>query len=428
MATMSISPMMSGALACNAIDTDEDQAVSNLRKAVIAMNTGSYTSSRTQSPRVSSIKVPQVTDSGYASNLVSQEPSLASPPGVAAQPLHIEGVAVGSKLPFLSKKIKLQLFEEIPVPKQTRDRFNNLKEQYNDPLFAFIRNRPKPPRRFKIAMTLDAKPKPPERIKISMAVEVLGENRRAAIPWVLIQCRKGIAKRVREFFKQDHVEADFKPREPSTNAPFFPILVYEEPPVKVARLQGLRRQSSADSLAAAPQVLIQRDFSGGTLCGSKIETTVTGTRRFATIGGIIKVPGFEMESCMFALTAGHFVDPNQDDEPDYDEDSDDDASKESYDPDEDELRYEKDSIGNTSFNEEDYELDLDCTPYKTLIRNSTIDGKQTENKQTEIQDSSASSWQPLGHILKNLARIYLLAEILTGHWSPLTMLSFTYLI
>ncbi|KAH8790776.1 hypothetical protein BGZ57DRAFT_815095, partial [Hyaloscypha finlandica] len=308
---------------------------SELREAATALRVG--TSPKTHLPNTSASKVIKGTDSGYASKNPSQRGTPDSTPDTSAK--------------------ALQLFDDIPKPQSIQDRFINLKSQYTKPLFEFLGAPPKPTRNIR---------------NIAMTLEYLGKERETAAPWVLIQCRKAIAKKIRNFFKQSNVEADFKPTEPTPFMPYLPILVHEESPEPVARSDILSDPSSSEDTSTSFGVAIYGDqFSMvETLCGTEIKAEIRGTIHTATIGGLISVVSKDGNKSLFALTAGHFIDVDQYDDDDDDEDEDEDEDEEVY----------------SSDDEDPHELDLVSLPNKLLS------SKQDSTSKDDLQDRPNLDW------------------------------------
>ena len=98
-----------------------------------------------------------------------------------------------------------------------------------------------------------------------------------------------MARRVRQFFDQDHVKSEYQPRNESGDLPWFHIWVCPEPPMRLAMDYEVDDGIFLDSKER-------------TLCG----TLVKVQRRIATIGGVIMVKVQEEES-LYCLTAGHII-------------------------------------------------------------------------------------------------------------------------
>ncbi|PVH73640.1 hypothetical protein DL98DRAFT_594829 [Cadophora sp. DSE1049] len=235
-------------------------------------------------PEGCQIAVPIGVESGNKSNNTSQ-PACSD---TTEQAFHISGILVQHRW-YRRKKIKLQLFDNDSIPKPTSDRFENLKEQYTKSLFEFIR----------------ASSQTPRVLNIGMSLELLGSSQDDAKPWVLLQCCKSVTKKVRKFFRQRHVYADYRPAYPTVDSPVLPVLVHEEEPHKLAALDSLLEPNFYEPCS------VYGDLStmAGTLCGTEIKSRVSGTRRTATIGGLVSIVHSDGRKIVCALTAGHFLDP-----------------------------------------------------------------------------------------------------------------------
>jgi len=331
-------------------------ALAELREAALKVETAS--SPNVQSPKPSAINVPKSNDSGYASNNSSNRATPNSTPDTSTKAVFVDGVTVQRWNPLGPKKIKLQLFDDISKPQATQERFNNLKAEYTRPLFEFLR----------------APPKPMKNIRnIAMTLEILGEQRDTAAPWVLIQCHKAIAKKVRRFFKQSNVEADFKPSVPTPYAPHLPILVHEESPESVTRSDHLLDPLSSKDTSTSIDVAIYGDqfLMVETLCGSEIKAEIHKTIHTATIGGLISAVSKDGNKSLFALTAGHFVGVDR-----YDEDEDEDEE------DSDGEEEDEDDVYPSEDAEDSYELDLRSRLNESLLsKQDSLDGKPNELEQ-----------------------------------------------
>jgi hypothetical protein len=357
MATIPRTPTANTEMCSTSAKTADGDGFSGLREAATALRVGTASSPKTQSPNASAIRVTECTDSGYASKNPSQRGTPDSTLDASAKSVFVDGVMVQRWNPLGPKKIKLQLFDDIPKSQPTQERFNNLKSQYTKPLFEFLGTPPKPIKNIR---------------NIAMTLEVLGKERETAAPWVLIQCRKSIAKKVRSFFKQSNVEADFKPSEPTLYAPYLPILVHEESPESVARSDNLSDPSPSEDASTFIGVAIYGDqFSMvETLCGSEIKAEIHKTIHTATIGGLVSVVSKDGNKSLFALTAGHFIDVDQ-----YDDDD-------AY----------------SSDDEDPYELDLISLPNKSLSTKQDSSNKKPD----ELEQHKQLPWfgSEMGHIYR----------------------------
>ncbi|KAK4641523.1 hypothetical protein QC761_501090 [Podospora bellae-mahoneyi] len=87
-----------------------------------------------------------------------------------------------------------QVFDK-PISDDQRDRFFDFRYQYNNSLWKAISKGNK-------------KPHPGD---ISMKLKYMGSDEESAKLFIVIQCEKRVAKRVRHFFAQEHIQQDLKP-------------------------------------------------------------------------------------------------------------------------------------------------------------------------------------------------------------------------
>lgn len=163
-----------------------------------------------------------------------------------------DGVALPSRRIFERRVTKLRLFDR-EIPQLTQHRFHDLHELFERPLYDHL---------------IEAKIKPHP---ISIKLKVLGESEVTAKPWIVILCSKAASKRVRHFFNQQHIKADYQPSSPDSFLPSFEIFVYNRPPRPMAGIE------------------IYGDLGQrSTMCGSIIRVGEADQARFATLGGVIK--------------------------------------------------------------------------------------------------------------------------------------------
>ena len=163
-----------------------------------------------------------------------------------------DGVALPSRRFFERRVTKLRLFDR-EIPQLTQHRFHDLHELFERPLYDHL---------------IEAKINPHP---ISLKLKVLGESEATAKPWIVILCSKAASKRVRHFFNQQHIKADYQPSNPDSFSPSFEIFVCNRPPRPMAGIE------------------IYGDFGQrSTMCGSIIRVGEADQARFATLGGVIK--------------------------------------------------------------------------------------------------------------------------------------------
>ena len=163
-----------------------------------------------------------------------------------------DGVAVPYRRIFKRKVTKLRLFDR-EIPQITQHRFHDLHELFAGPLCDYLSG-----------ARIDPHP-------ISIKLKVLGESEATAKPWIVVLCKETASKRVRHFFNQQHIKADYQPSNPDSFLPSFEIFVCNRPPRPMA---GTEVYGDLD----------QRS----TICGSIIKVSESDQSRFATLGGVIK--------------------------------------------------------------------------------------------------------------------------------------------
>ena len=198
------------------------------------------------------------TDSSY----VSGTPTPDKDKGTLAQKL------------FKRTPKKLCIFDQ-DIPDPVKNRFHDLYVLFNEPLYRYLR---------KHGVTLTA---------ISIKLKYAGESEATANPWIIVQCDERASKRVRRFFNQQQIKAQYQPRDTKFPDVNFGLLVHATPP----------KQMATDS-----EPYIYGDMGSGapTLCGKPIKICTSGETRLATLGGIIKVVSRE-RSQLYGMTAGHII-------------------------------------------------------------------------------------------------------------------------
>ena len=207
-------------------------------------------------------------DSGYASvEGGSIEGSSASTVSNAIQ-----------RNPFQRKVTKLKPFNK-NISNSTQNRFKDLNELFGQSLCKYLK---------KAKLSPDA---------ISIKLKVLGESETTAKPWVVILCDETVAKKVKQFFKQQHVKSEYQPCITDSDIPSLEVYVCDRPPRAVAATAIA--DVYGDSWGAAASLM--------TLCGKVIKVVEPYHTRFATLGGIIKITDWQQNSMLFGMTAGHIL-------------------------------------------------------------------------------------------------------------------------
>ena len=112
------------------------------------------------------------TDSGYASFAPTPDK------GTLAQKL------------FKRTPKKLRIFEK-DVPDPVNNRFHDLRVLFNEPLYHYLG-------KHGVAVTA-----------MSIKLKYAGESAAAAKPWIIVQCDERASKRVRRFFNQQQIKAQY---------------------------------------------------------------------------------------------------------------------------------------------------------------------------------------------------------------------------
>ena len=169
---------------------------------------------------------------------------------------------------------KLSIFEK-DVPDAVKTRFQDLSVLFNEPLYRYLR---------KHGAIFTA---------ISIKLKYAGECEATAKPWIIVQCDESASKRVRRFFNQQQLKAQYQPRDAQFPDVGFGLLVHGTPPKEIA----------TDS-----EHYICGDMWDGaaTLCGMPIKICTSNETRLATLGGLIKVVSSEGIQ-LYGMTAGHVV-------------------------------------------------------------------------------------------------------------------------
>ena len=218
------------------------------------------------------------TDSGYASFAPTPDK------GTLAQKL------------FKRTPKKLSIFEK-DVPDPVNNRFHDLHVLFNEPLYRYLG-------KHGVAVTA-----------MSIKLKYAGESEAAAKPWIIVQCDERASKRVRRFFNQQQIKAQYQPRDAQSPDVNFGLLVRGIPPKQ---------------MATESEHYIRGDISDGapTLCGKPIKICTSNGTRLATLGGLIKVVNSDGIQ-LYGMTAGHIITRKEFDKDGVDHDDDDTYGKQS---------------------------------------------------------------------------------------------------
>ena len=188
---------------------------------------------------------PDSSDSGYGTGNTTDGSTTDHSQDLA------EGVALPSRRFFERKVTKLRLFND-EIPQLTQHRFHDLQELFERPLCDYLIN-----------AKVKANP-------ISIKLKVLGESEATAKPWIVVLCNKTASKKIRQFFNQQQIKADYQPFNPDSSLPSFEVFVCNRPPRPMAGTE------------------IYGDYEErATMCGRTIKVGEAHQARFATLGGVV---------------------------------------------------------------------------------------------------------------------------------------------
>ncbi|KAK0634227.1 hypothetical protein B0T14DRAFT_87419 [Immersiella caudata] len=143
--------------------------------------------------------------------------------------------------------MQLLVFDK-EIPEHLRQRFLDLKVLYSEPLWRAVSKK---------------KPNPGD---ISMTLKYLGDEEALAALCIVVQCEKGLSKKIRKFFAQPHVLEDLRSD--------FRVHVIGVPPLRLSGQEGLCVFSDS------------ADYDS--LCGLRLKIKgVNGTAVETTLGGLI---------------------------------------------------------------------------------------------------------------------------------------------
>jgi hypothetical protein len=295
-------------------------------------------------------------DSGYASaaTSLSQSTSFNLPRSYA------DGIALPERRLVPRKVTHLKVFDK-EICQTSQNRFKDLSELFNKKLYKFLNEGTKT-----------------GIGDISIKLKVLGESETTARPWIVIQCRKDVEKRVKRFFNQREVLSEYQPPETDVSFPSFKILVQTHPPVRKAAAGNI------DIYARNAQ----DDTHALTMCGMIIRPDQADSNCIATLGGLIKVAASETEFVLYGMTAGHIVDKDVSRQ-DLCDCSDDQSTESEID-----ALSDLDTDLDVS-DEEEFELDL---PFEEDQRTNVGISAANTAGSAKQKCADAPSWSKLGHV------------------------------
>lgn len=178
---------------------------------------------------------------------------------------------------FLSPK--LQVFSDKTVPEELLLRFADIKLLFHEPVVKAItrRNGKRGDASWKLKY-----------------LGKLGQDESRARLHIIIQCEKNVARKVRRFFRQDHVKEEL-------GQDFIPW-------VEGTSLERLIHHTDNVELGSTMNLIsvFSKDEQRKTLCGTAIELRYGQNTRSATFGGLITVAEAS-GVVLYGITAGHFL-------------------------------------------------------------------------------------------------------------------------
>jgi hypothetical protein len=294
-------------------------------------------------------------DSGYASLATTPDNGY---PADSQRKLSVE-VQLPSRRFYQRTITQLKVFD-MPIPESTRNRFLDLKELFDRPLYDYL---------FKGK---------PRSSTISVKLKILGATEKDAKPWIVVFCDKAVSKRARQFFNQPVVKAQYQSRDDHACSSLFDLVVCDRPPILRAGRDhiGLYAPISTDT------------FRQITLCGTAIMASIDGENRFSTLGGIVEVTMPGHLSKLYGLTAGHFVSPKSLTEQ---------ADSENIVDDDDAGEYEDEDDYDCYFlrDEEEFELALEPEPQESL---ECLASQGPTTSTVEWSSPPISEWSRIGNV------------------------------
>ncbi|UZP34276.1 hypothetical protein NXS19_002092 [Fusarium pseudograminearum] len=149
-----------------------------------------------------------------------------------------------------------------PIPQQLKERFFDIKVLYTQPLRDFITKWRRDPG------------------TILMKPRYLGLDSQNTKLHIVIQCEKRVAKKIKKFFAQRHVEEELLPD--------FRVLVVDEPPTEVANEDAIEVLSDSHpikTMCGMPVTLKRGDKSVSCTLGGVIVVETDQKRRYGLIAG-----------------------------------------------------------------------------------------------------------------------------------------------
>ena len=335
---------------------------------------------------------PKTADSGYASNEGSQ---------IKDAPKLVDWINLLKRKPQLPPS---RPFESLDITPPIRQRYDDLQELFNDVLCDQLDSR---------YCTIG---------NLAFGLQMLGETGENAKPYVIVQCEKNISKKVKQFFRQSHVKAQYQPGDGIQ--PDLEVIVRPWPPLAKAL------DIWCDVYSPEQTQDMAKCWTLGdprTVCGLLIKTNWWDSARFATLGGMLAVRGIQRRHIqdsdfeafgipkIYGVTVGHLFAPEpltpeaKFDGPDSDKEASDDLDGGSLDRSRSASNWQSADVMESSWPEEDYEnMVSEAMKVKIRAENSLEALSYKTTKQT--RDEWEKIEEELGSAKKSVAKLKLQSQ------------------
>jgi hypothetical protein len=178
----------------------------------------------------------------------------------------------GFKLPGVKRaRTASQRFFENPISEAAEDHFKDFRELFGKALCDYL------------AKTCG------KYTSVSMKLKVIGEDAETAYPSIVILCHPSVSKKVKQFFDQSHVKAQFQARNKAFQHELKLVICSQEPTLK----------------AADSELLYMENGKSPEERGMLVKAHVGDRPNFAALGGLIKLEIEDQGVGLRALTVGH---------------------------------------------------------------------------------------------------------------------------
>jgi hypothetical protein len=165
------------------------------------------------------------------------------------------------------------------IPQRVQKRFEDLNELFGDSLLDHLV-------KSKVDITAIR--------TISIKLNYIGTDETSAVPCVVILCDKAVSRKVKQFFSNKSVLAQYHNHDQTDESPYLDIKIYDSPPRLIAGI----------AYVCGPEVI--GDMGPSAICGVPIQVTQSSGIERGTLGGLLvgKIDGV---LCLFGVSAGHIV-------------------------------------------------------------------------------------------------------------------------